>query len=540
MAIDADLIVSGGTLVDGTDVEPVRADVAIKNGRVSHIGILDQHNQCPGVPRLKADNCVVSPGFIDIHSHSDFTLYVDPRAVSSITQGVTLEVVGNCGHGCAPIVDPELAISNIYGYSAGHPLAWRTFGQYLDALEERQPAVNVINLVPNGNLRMAVVSDLNRPSKPDELRRMKSLLAQSMEEGAYGFSTGLEYGPERACTEEEITELCHVAGKMGRFYATHTRNRPGEARESIDEAIRTCRASGVALQISHISSIARLGNSRQSYEQALDQVKNACSEGLDVGFDMHTRLFGTTNLSTVLPSWALEGDRSDIAQRLKNPATRAKMKQYQSLVTTLVGDDLTGWNRIVLYNPSSHPELSGKSIAEIGREQDADPFDVVYDILFEELDDLHNLMILASSYREEDIRWILEHPNCMVGSDATAMAPGAKYDMPIHHGAFTWAAWFFRYFFRDRAMSLQEAVRRLTSLPAQRLGLTYRGVLQEGAFADLAVFDPTTFAERGTTMQPDQTASGMRHVLVNGTPTLKNGQLTGQRNGKVLRSARCA
>ena len=251
----ADLLIRGGTVIDGTGKAPLSADVAIKDGRIAYV-----EPRWPGTADrvLEAAGLWVAPGFIDIHSHSDFTLLADPRAMSSIAQGVTLEVVGNCGHGCAPLTDPTTARMNVYGYAADYPIDWRSVGQYLERLQERQPAVNVLTLVPNGRLRLAVAGLVDRPSTPDELRRMKELLQASLEEGAFGFSTGLEYGPERACSEEEIAELCGVVAECGGLYATHTRNRAGEDQETIAEAIRTAQTAGVALQISHISVVARL------------------------------------------------------------------------------------------------------------------------------------------------------------------------------------------------------------------------------------------------------------------------------------------
>ena len=319
-----DLVISGGTVIDGTGAAPVPGDVAVADGRIVDVG---RFRRPQGVPCVDAAGCYVSPGFIDIHSHSDFTLVVDPRAVSSVTQGVTLEVVGNCGHGCAPIVDPARARANIYGCRTGHEIQWRTVGEYLDVLEARRPALNVLTLVPNGNLRLAVCDAVDRPSTPDELARMKRMLAQGMEEGAAGYSTGLEYGPERDCPEKEISDLCAVAAGYGGVYATHTRNRMGEAVETVAEAIRTAETAGAPLQISHISCVARLADDGgRAVEQALEQVDRARSSGLDVQFDMHTRLFGTTNLSAALPSWALEGQEDDVARRLRDPSLRREME----------------------------------------------------------------------------------------------------------------------------------------------------------------------------------------------------------------------
>lgn len=526
-----DLLIRGGTVLDGTGGSPFRADVALKEGQIAEVGLI---TEAEGVPWLNAQGLMVAPGFIDIHSHSDFTLLVDPRAVSSITQGVTLEVVGNCGHGCAPITDPELARTNIYGCLAGYEMNWRTVAEYLERLEAGRPAVNVLTLVPNGNLRLAVAGLVDRPSWPDELKQMKKLLAQGLEEGAFGYSTGLEYGPEQACPEEEIIELCRVTAKAGGIYATHTRNREGEAQETIAEAIRTSATANVPLQISHISVVARLTQaSRWAVEQALEQVDRARDRGLDVGFDMHTRLFGTTNLSAVLPPWAMEGNKTTIAKRLQDPAVRRELKTYRSIISALARDD---WSKIVLFDSKAQPELSRHSVLEISQIKGVDPLDAIYDILLGEIDDLHSLMVIAFAYREEDVRLAFEHSGCMVGSDATALAIDGPLQNTSFHGAYTWAAWFYRHFVRDTAtFSPQEAIRRLTSLPANRLGLKDRGVIQKGVWADLSIFDPVTFGERGTTFEPNQTAAGMVHVVVNGAITLKDGKMTGERAGQVLR-----
>jgi N-acyl-D-aspartate/D-glutamate deacylase len=377
---------------------------------------------------------------------------------------------------------------NIYGCQPDHELNWRTMGEYLARMDAGRPAVNVITLVPNGNLRLAVTGLIDRPSAPDELRQMKKLLAQSLEEGAWGFSTGLEYGPEQGCSEAEIVELCRVCAEYGGLYATHTRNRAGEARETIAEAIRTSAQANVPLQISHISVVARLvQESGWAVAQALEQVA----------------------------------------------AARRAIRQYPSIINALARGD---WGKIVLFNSKAHPTLRGQSLAEVSAQWQMAPYQTICELLLAELDDLHSLMILAFTYRAEDLRAAFEHPDCMVGSDATALAPDGPLANSAFHGAYTWAAWFFRHFVRERGViTVQEAVRRLTSLPASRLGLTDRGVLKPGAWADLAIFDPNTFGERGTTLEPNQPADGMVHVVVNGVLTLRNGQLTGDRNGRVLR-----
>lgn len=532
--MNIDFIISGGTIIDGTGGEPYLGDVAVAGGRILSVG---RCGRPAGVPVLEAKGLLVAPGFIDIHSHSDYTLFVDPRAVSSISQGVTLEVVGNCGHGCAPLAAQTEAVQqNIYGFQPGDVLAWRGMGEYLDALAARRPAVNVAALVPNGCLRLAAAGSLDRPSTADELSRMKALLAQGLDEGAFGYSTGLEYAPERACSEEEVVELCRVTARAGGIYATHTRNLPGTARESIAEAVRTSAASGARLQISHISSVARLSDDgRWAVDQALAQVDRAQADGFDVAFDMHTRSFGMTNLSSALPAWALEGGPDATVARLRDPKVRRELKEYPSIVTALARG---GWDRLTIANTHARPDLAGVSIGELSRAADCDPMDVIFDLLIDEIDNLHNVLVLAFVYRSEDTHVAFEHRDCMVGSDATALAPDRPLGGCLLHGAFTWAGWFYRYFVRETGkLTPQEAVRRLTSLPAGRLGLSDRGVLRAGACADIAVFDAGMFAERGTIARPDQPAVGMKYVLVNGAIAVRDGVPTGQQAGQVLRKS---
>jgi N-acyl-D-amino-acid deacylase len=528
-----DLFIKEGMVVDGTGQPPYRADLSISNGRINDIGSI---GMVEGVPTLDANGLVVTPGFIDIHSHSDFTLAVDPRAVSAIAQGVTLEVVGQCGHGCAPMGDLSNAKSNLYGYLPEYDLNWKTVGEYLNHLDSRHPAVNIATLVPNGCLRLCVAGLVDRPSTADELKKMIKLLDQSLEEGAFGYSTGLEYGIEKDCSEQEIVELCAVTKKAGKFYATHTRNRQGEAEESIAEAVRAAAGSGVSLQISHISSVARLvSSSRWAIDQALEQVYKARKTGVDVYFDMHTRRFGTTNLSSVLPPWVLEGGKAAIAKRLKDPGVRKEMKTFPSVVSSLANGD---WKKIVVYKSKTQPEVSGQSIAAISEQRGTEAYDTVFDLLLAEIDDLHSLMILGFAYNAEDLDFILELSDCMVGSDAIALATDGPLRNETFHGAYSWAPWFLRYFVQEKkSIKLEEAVRRITSLPASRIGIKDRGTIRKGAWADIAVFDPATFRERATTFEPNQLATGMKHVLVNGVVTLKNGERTGQHGGHALRAS---
>ncbi len=522
-----DLIIRGGTVVDGTGRPRFRADVGVADGMIAEVGDL---STAGAAQILDADGLVVAPGFIDIHSHSDFTLIVDPRAQSSISQGVTTEVIGNCGHGCAPMSAMEVCRGNIYGYTPGVPITWRTFSEYLARLEEVQPAVNVAALVPNGNLRLAVVGLADRAATAREISEMAKLLESGLAAGAFGYSTGLEYATERACGEAEITALCRVVAEAGGLYATHTRNRDVSALAAIEEAIRTAEQAGVRLQISHI--IPRRVRGSDLASQAVALVDQARARGIDAAFDAHTRLHGITNLSACLPPWALAGDTAEIAARLRDPAARVRMKQYESIISSF---GLGGWDRVTLFRSDRRPELVGRSFQELAAGAQ-DPWDAVYDVLLAEIDDLHRPLCLGHAYDEGDLRTTYEHPHCTIGSDATALAVDGPLAGSIFLGAFTWVGWFFRRFVREDArFTLEEAVHKLTALPAERLRLQRRGVLREGAWADVVAFDPGRFEERGTLETPNRLAEGVSHVVVNGCVTVAQGSATGRRGGAVLR-----
>ena len=522
-----DTVLRGGAIVDGTGAPSFRADVGISHGVVVSIGNLAavEADQV-----IDASGLIVAPGFIDIHSHSDFTLLVDPRAQSSIVQGVTTEVIGNCGHGCAPITDPELFEGNIYGYDPRLDIDWRTTSEYFDRLDSARPAVNIVPLVPNGNLRIAVDRSEHRAGTPERMVQMIELLEEGLDAGAFGYSTGLEYPSERQCTEEEISELCRVVARVDGLYATHTRNKEVRAVEAIEEAVRTAEAAGVRLQVSHI--IPRRGGPDDALDRAIGVVEDARDRGMDIAFDAHTRLHGITNLSAGLPPWAFEGGPDDLASRLRHTKTREKMKEYHSIITSF---GLGGWDKVFLFQSGGSPHLQGKSLQELIPDG-GDAYDVLFDLLLSECDAPHESLCLCLSYEEDQLRQAFGHPLCTIGSDATALAVDGPLAGTVFLGAFTWASWFYRRFVNELSVfTLEQAVRKLSRLPADRLGLSDRGRIVEGAKADIIVFDPATFREHGTLEAPSQLAQGMSHVIVNGVSTLKHGSMTGNRNGRVIR-----
>lgn len=516
-----DLAIRNGLVVDGTGAEPRRADVGVHEGR-----IVDVPEGVEAVTELDAAGKVVAPGFVDIHSHSDFTLLVDPRASSAIHQGVTTEVVGNCGFGCFPLVDRALAPKAIYGHSAAVPLDWTSAAEYFERLEQAAPAINVASLAPNGQIRLAAVGLADRPARPDELARMRYLLDEALEQGAWGYSTGLEYAAERGADEDELVSMCEVCGRHHALYATHTRKRDLGADEAVAEALRTGARSGVRLQVSHL--VPR--NGLESGRRCIELVDTAVAGGQDVAFDMHTRLYGTTFLLTALPPWALE-DPARLREILSSPAQRRRMRDYESILSA--GAD---WSRVVLLDNDVRPDDARKDIAAIAAERDQDPLDAVHDLLLDAADDPARLMVIIHAYSEEQQREAFAHPLCVPGSDATTMAPDGPLAGEVFHGAYTWAAWYLRFCVQqEQVLTLTEAIHRLTQQPAERVGLRDRGVLRPGAYADVVVFDPATFREEGTTFDPSRLATGMDTVVVNGGIALRGGRATGERRGQVLR-----
>ena len=518
-----DLLIRGGTVLDGTGGEPKQADIGIVGDRVAAIGNLaDSQGE-----ELDATGLFVAPGFIDIHSHSDYTLLADPRAVSAIYQGVTTEVVGNCGHGCFPIRDPDLALKAIYGYSETVALDWDSASGYFSRLERAEPALNVLSMVPHGQLRLAVVGLTDRPSTEEELEQMTRLLRTALDEGAWGLSTGLEYATEAGASESEVTTLCKPLAERDHLYVCHARYRDAGAPEGVAEAIRTARAAGVRLQVSHL--VPRSGDA--DMEQCLELVDEAHRSDLDIAFDLHTRLFGFTYLYSVLPPWALANGLDELTSVLTSQDARRRMKSFRSILSA--GGD---WDRIVLLDHDAYPDYGRRSIRSIAAERGQEALDCIYDLLLGAIETMESLMVLIDCHSADQHRTAFAHPLSMPASDATTMAPDGPLAGKTFHGAYTWASYFYNFSVNQEGLLTPgEAAYRLSGLPAERLGLRDRGILKTGAFADIAVFDPAGFREKATRYEPNVLAEGMKHVLVNGKPVLRAGTLSGERPGRVLR-----
>ena len=524
-----DLIIRSGDIVDGTGAAAVRADVGITDGRIRAIGDLAAAS---ADDEINASGLTVTPGFVDVHSHSDFTLVVDGRAHSALAQGVTTELVGNCGHGCAPMGDDPAFAANIFGYESLIPLDWRSTTDYLERLDGSRPSINVATLVTLGNLRLAAMNNTEKVSTPEERRVMLRLVQDGLAAGAFGLSSGLQY-PDSVATEfEELVELCRPVAERNGVYAICMRHSDERAVEGIAEAIDTGRRSGARVQISH--ALHQPGSPTGMFARTFEMIEAAREEGLDVAFDMHTRPFGELNLSAALPVWALEGGPDAVRRRLLDPAVREQIKAYDSYVRRFFRAPGPEHMSVASVHDTS---LLGRSLSDL-TPAGGDPLDPVLDILLSEIDDIHKPLVMIDLYSEDDMARFYQHPLCAVASDATTLSPDGVLGHAIFHGAYTWAAWFIRRIVRERhAMPIEEAIRHLTSLPAARMGLTDRGTLREGAWGDIAVFDPSAVADRGSFESPSQLATGMTHVVVNGVPAVRGGRMTDARTGRVLRAS---
>jgi N-acyl-D-amino-acid deacylase len=538
-SMNYDLVIRGGVTVDGSGCQAFRADVGISNGKIVGIGSIDPES---GSSLIEAQGLALAPGFIDIHSHSDITLIVNPKAESKVRQGVTTEVVGNCGGSAAPLrglaVDQE---ARRYGVKAD----WGYFSKYFERLEEGV-AVNVASLAGHGTIRQCVMGMEDRAPTSVELDEMKILVDEAMGDGAFGLSSGLVYPPGRYADTSELVELCRVVAKFGGLYASHIRGERETILEALNEAIEIGERSGVAVQVSHhpakIGAWGRSGDTLAMMDEASDR-------GVDVTCDMHPYIGGSTSLSALLPPWAQAGGSTKIVERLKMLGEREKIR-VDMLEEKIPGPGPCGlvkrgmWEKILI---SSYPEEwpIGKSIGDIAVERGVDPFTVYFDLL---VGSGAVGSVVGFYYNEEDIRNVLKHSKSMIGSDGYALAPygvlGGGRNHPRSYGTFPMVL---RKYVRGlsrtelvydeaaKVVSLEEAVMKMTSMPAKKLKLVDRGLIKVGYWADVVVFDPETVADTASYLNPYKYPVGIGHVLVNGVPVVSGGEHTGSLPGKVLR-----
>lgn len=529
-----DLVLKGGDVHDGTGAAPRVTDIAIKGGRIAAVGAVSVED---AAEIIDVAGMTVSPGFIDMHTHSDFTLIADGRAESQVHQGVTTEVIGQCGISCAPVCSHS-AIRQVAPWftdKAEHR-NWLSFGEYLDVLDSTDLGVNVVAFVGHGTIHRAVLGGELRAGDPEDVAAMAKLVDQCLEEGAGGFSSGLEYFPGSLAAPDHLVPLVEMAAKYGRLYATHVRNRDTEYDLGFAEAMSTARQADARLQISHIQP--KFGAPAHAMEHTLDMIDVARGYGADIAFDVIPHDWNHTLMAAILPKWAQAGSIDAVLQRLADPHSRERIKANPKPMWLLV--KARQWKDIVLLNATENKDLVGADFAEIGRMRGVDPYDAVFDILLEEGENLMATMWTSRSFRDSDVDLCLRQAECAVISDTVAIAnDGILKDHIGSLSGYGWAARFLQHYVRDRGiLTLAEGLAKITSIPAERLGLNGRGKLREGYHADICVFDATAISNNATVRHPRRYASGIAHVLVNGVLSMRNGERTPANAGQVVRDFR--
>ncbi|WP_170610660.1 N-acyl-D-amino-acid deacylase family protein [Ruegeria arenilitoris] len=529
-----DLVLRGGFVFDGSGTDGVCGDVGIKGEVIVAIETNGELNVNNAANVIDVSGLVVAPGFIDMHTHSDFTLIADGRAESQVHQGVTTEVIGQCGISCAPVnsAGDIRRVAPWYTADAKHD-TWLGFGDYLEVLDRTELGVNVMAFVGHGTIHRAVLGDELHPGEANEVAEMARLVDRCMDEGAGGFSSGLEYFPGSLAAPEHLVPMCEIAAKHKRLYATHVRNRDTHYDLGFAEAIATARQAGAKLQISHIQP--KFGAPDYAMEHTLEMIDVARNHDCDIAFDVIPHDWNHTLMAAILPKWAQAGRLDDVLQRLADPECREKIKANPQPMWLIVKAEK--WSDIVLLNATVNKDIVGADFAEIGRMRNCHPYDAVLDILLEEGENLMACMWSSKSFRNSDLELCLDQPECAVISDTVAIAnEGILKDHVGSLSGYGWAARFFQYFVRDRqVLTLAEGIAKLTSIPADRLGLKNRGRLIPGYQADICVFDQANIASNATAKNPRRYATGIAHVLVNGALAMHNGSRTQVNAGRVLR-----
>ncbi len=525
---DFELLLKDGWIIDGTGNDGFRADIGIRGGKIAALGRLEV-SQAYRV--ISLDGLTVAPGFIDVHSHSEEELLVNPKAESKIRQGVTTEILGQDGGSVAPLT-PEMQAKRNQRYQDryGITVDWLDFTRYFKRLVESGIAVNVATLVGQGTLREYVLGMEDRPASPAEMNQMKELAMQALQQGALGISSGLEYTPGAFASTEEITELCSVMSDRSGLYATHMRNEDDHVLEAVDEAIRIARNADTNLHISHLKCMGR--RNWDKLDELLARIEEARAGGLSVTFDRYPYVAYSTTLASLMPLWAREGGTEKFLTRLQDASLITKIRSATLAKVKMLGS----WEAVVIstVNLEKNRTLTGKSVAEIARTRNQEPFEVVRSLIIEER---NRVGMVGFSMSEENTARILAHPLCMIASDASALATyGVLKRGTPHPRAFgTFPRVLAKYVRQEKIMSLPQAIHKMTGLPATKFGLKNRGQIYNGYMADMVIFDPETIQDRATFSNPYQYPAGIEYVLVNGEVVVEKGEHTGTLPGKILK-----
>ena len=523
-----DTVIRGGLVVDGTGLAPFPADIGIVGDRIAAVGSIaaDQGRRVLDVAGLH-----VSPGFIDIHTHSDFEILLYPTADSRVRQGVTTELAGNCGMSAAPLAGAVAEARRREHREAGVEASWTGVASYCDALDQAGMSVNQALLVGQGTIRTNTIGNIDRRLTADELTAVLRAVDAGMDEGAFGLSTGLEYTPGRYTPTDEIVAMARVVGQRGGLYASHIRNEETTLLEAVDEAITIGRASGARVQVSHLKAAGR-GN-RGKQQGALDLIASARRDGVEVLADAYPYTAYSTTLTILLSAAAQDGGRDQMLARLRDAGWRTRIRRE---VDEQMARELGDYALIVIAAVSTpaNQAVVGRNVVEIARAWSVEPVDAVLRLIEEEAG---SVQIIGHGMSPENVERVLGHPLVMVGSDGSSMAPvgraASTRPHPRSYGAF---ARMLAYYVRDRGtLTLPQAIRKMTSMPADQIGLADRGRIARGKKADLVVFDAGRVKDEATFEQPHQYASGIPHVMVNGVLVVEAGRHTGAKPGRALR-----
>ncbi len=545
-----DLILRNGRIVDGTGAPGYTADLAVQDGRIAEIGALEDA-EADRVIDVGGD--VVAPGFIDIHSHCDFVLPLPDQAEflqHFLAQGITTLVTGNCGYAPAPINPATAPLMQAYtAFIKPRDLDWhwQTFGEYLTYLETHGVYMNTVPLAAHGALRIAVMGFDARAPRDDELAQMKTLLAECLDSGAFGLSSGLIYAPGMFATTDELAELAKVLAPYDAIYTSHIRGSSETLMPAAQEVLAVARAAGVRVQHSHLEGFGK--RFWPDVEKVLALHEQVREEGVDHGFDVIPYTAANTTFLAILPPWSLDGGVPKLLERLRDSATRKRIKHdietvIPSWPTWRPGGwphnliEATGWDNVwILWVPSEENKgYEGKSLARLAEETGKDPFDVAADLILAENGQVTALYLGVSGDLHEEwaLRQIIQHPNACIETDAFSLGRGKPH--PALFGSFPKVLG--QYVREEKLLTLEDAVRKMTSLSAERFHLQDRGVLRKGYWADITVFDPDEVWGPATYVEPDLTPGGIDYVLVNGVVLVDRGEVDTQTlAGKVVRHA---
>jgi N-acyl-D-amino-acid deacylase len=520
-----DLIIKNGTVIDGISDSPFRADLGIAGEKILAVG--DLQGSRAGTT-IDASGRVVTPGFIDIHTHTGIELLVNPKGESKIRQGVTTELTGNCGGSDFP---RKKEFGAREGESLGElniKLDWADLEGYRARLLREGIGLNHATLVGHGTVRAYVMDEEKRPPTPAELERMKKIIAEAMEQGAFGLSSGLEYTPGGFADIQEMISLCRVAGEYGGFYATHIRSEDSRAVEAVAEAVAIAETASLPLEISHFKVCGT--TNWWKMPMMIDLVERARERGVAVTADAYPYLAYNTGLSVFFPQWTLDGGDGAFVERLKSSETRRRMKP--EAMEKLEG---TPWENILLVDLRSerNKRLVGQTVAQAAAAENKDPYEFACDLLIQEGGDVS---IIGFGMSEENTVRVLRHPLVMVASDGSALAPYGPLRSGIPHprNYGTYPRFLGHYVREKKILTLPEAVKKVSSMPAAKLGLKDRGIIQKKAFADLVVFDPNKILDKATYTEPEQYPAGIDYVFVNGRVVIDHDRHTGALPGRFI------